>query len=135
MGGDDVGARVLSSLTDAFETGNYELLLVLNASRPFTADVAGSCKMIEDIEASSRLKFTGIISNTHLMDDTSVELVLEGLNLARAVGKKTKLPVVFLSVTKNIADKLKPREIALPVLTLDRSLLKPWERKKTLGTD
>ena len=135
VGGDDTGARVLSSLSDAFEPGGYELLLVLNASRPFTADVAGCRSMIDEIETASRLKFTGIISNTHLMDDTSSELVLEGLSLARAVSEKTKLPVVFLSVTIDILDKLNPREINLPVLTLDRSLLKPWERKKASGTD
>lgn len=136
VGGDDTGARVLSSLTDAFETGPYELLLVLNASRPFTADVTGCLKMIKSIEISSRLKFTGIISNTHLMDDTSVELVLEGLKLARTVSEKTGLPIVFLSAITDILDKLSPRKVALPVLPLDRSLLKPWERrKKTSGTE
>ncbi|MBN1211226.1 MAG: cobalamin biosynthesis protein CbiA [candidate division Zixibacteria bacterium] len=136
VGGDDTGARVLSSLSDAFEPGNYELLLVLNASRPFTADLAGCRAMIDEIEAASRMKFTGIISNTHLMDDTSTGLVLEGLNLARAVSEKTGLPVVFLSATIDIIDNLNPREVTLPVLPLDRSLLKPWERrKKTSGTE
>lgn len=135
VGGDDTGAKVLSSLSDAFAPGSYDLLLVLNASRPFTADLEGSCKMIKSIETASRLKFTGIISNTHLMDDTTLEIVLDGLKLSEEVSAATKLPVYFLSSTSDILDKLTPRDISCPVLTLERSLLKPWERKKVSGTD
>ena len=135
VGGDDTGAKVLSSLSDAFEAGSYELLLVLNASRPFTSDLKGCLNMIHAIESASRLKFTGIIANTHLMDDTTIEIVLDGLKLTEEVSGKTKLPVNFLSATSDIIDKLNPRKISLPVLTLERSLLKPWERKKVSGTD
>ena len=135
VGGDDTGARVLSSLSDAFAPDSYELLLVLNASRPFTSNLAGCRKMIEEIETASRLKFTGIISNTHLMDDTSIDIILKGLDLAIEVGQVTKLPVVFLSVNSDIIDKINPQKINLPILPLDRSLLKPWERKKVAGTD
>jgi len=135
VGGDDTGAKVLSSLSDAFAADSYELLLVLNANRPFTSDLEGCLKMINAIESASRLKFTGIIANTHLMDDTTLEIVLDGLKLAEEVSAKTKLPVNFLSSTSDIIDKLNPRKISFPVLTLERSLLKPWERKKVSGTD
>lgn len=129
VGGDDQGARVLSSLADAFTPHNYELLLVLNGNRPFTADVAGARKMMNEIEAASRLRFTGIIANTHLIEHTTVETVLDGLALAKDVSKATKLPVVFVSATRNVTEKLDLRRIDVPVLPLDRSLLKPWERK------
>ncbi|MDD5425077.1 MAG: cobalamin biosynthesis protein CbiA [candidate division Zixibacteria bacterium] len=133
IGGDETGARVLSSLSDAFTPGQYELLLVLNARRPFTSDLAGCQKMLADIEAASRLKFSGLISNSHLMDETDPDTVLQGLELANKVSRKTNLPVVFISMTTDIMDKIEPRLIDLPVLALDRSLLKPWERKKVSG--
>ncbi len=41
VGGDDDGARLLSSMADAFEVNGYDMLLVLNANRPFKADLAG----------------------------------------------------------------------------------------------
>jgi len=129
VGGDDVGARALSSLADAFVPGEYEMFLVLNANRPFTADIEGACKVIEEIEMSSRLKFTGIISNTHLMDDTTDETVTDGLKLARDVSDKTGLRVVFLSAEADILEQMNLQGLGLPVLRLNRSLLKPWETR------
>ena len=128
VGGDDVGARVLSSLAEAFVDRSYELLLVLNKNRPFTADVDGCIKMINDIETSSRLEFTGIIANTHLMEHTTPELVLDGLKLADKVSDRTGLPVVFLSVEADLVDDSDLTETSIPVLPLHRLLLKPWER-------
>ncbi|MCK4632451.1 MAG: cobalamin biosynthesis protein CbiA [candidate division Zixibacteria bacterium] len=128
VGGDDVGARVLSSLHDAFEKGGYEMLLVINANRPFTSDVAGCMKMLNDIEKSSRLKFTGIISNTHLMEYTTPDTIMDGYRLTQEVATKTKLPIVFLSAMSEIVTGVEPGLIDVPVLLLDRYLLKPWER-------
>ncbi len=127
VGGDDVGARVLSSLAGSFTPGTYELLLVLNGNRPFTADVEGACRVMSEIESSSRLKFTGIISNTHMMDDTTVETVTTGLKLASATGERTGLPVVFFSAVGEIVEQMDLRRTDVPLLRLNRSLLKPWE--------
>jgi len=127
VGGDDVGARVLSSLGSVFDKETYDLLLVLNASRPFTADVDGSCKVIKSIEEASRLKFTGIIANTHLMDNTTPEIIYDGLKLAKDVSRLTGLPVKFLSVENKMVSKLDLDRIDVPVVILNRSLLKPWE--------
>jgi hypothetical protein len=135
VGGDDVGARVLSSLTDAFHPGGYEMFLVLNARRPFTTDVDGTLHLISDIQDAARLKFTGIISNTHLMHDTTAEIVMEGLSLARRVSQRTALPIAFLGAVADIAKQLSPREIGLPLLVLDRALVKPWEHIGNTWTD
>ncbi|NOY88019.1 MAG: cobalamin biosynthesis protein CbiA [FCB group bacterium] len=128
-GGDDVGAKVLSSLNNAFIPDTYELLLVLNANRPFTSDMEGCLKMIKNIETASRLKVTGIISNTHLMENTTPEIIIKGLKLSKAVSKKTKLPLSFLSATTQDLKKIALNAIDIPVLPLNRLLLKPWEKK------
>lgn len=130
VGGDDVGARVLGSLAGAFEPGEYEMLMVLNANRPFTSTVDGSIKVMREIEQSSRLKFTGLISNTHLMDHTTAETIRDGLAQAQSISKKTALPVLFMSATDEVLDMLEGESVGVPVLRLNRSLLKPWERKK-----
>ena len=129
VGGDDVGARVLSSMADAFMVNGYEFLIVLNAKRPFTSDVSGSLKMIRDIEMSARLKFTGIVSNTHLIGETTTRTVIEGCKLAEEVGKAAKIPVAFVSVVAEVAKQLAPDVIKAPVFALKRQLLKPWEEK------
>ncbi len=135
VGGDDVGARVLSSLTDAFRAGSYEMLLVLNGRRPFTADVDGSIKMITDIQVAARLRFTGIIANTHLMHETTPEIVMEGLSLARRVSQRMALPIAFVSAVPELVSRLSAREIDLPMLELDRALVKPWEHVGNTWTD
>ncbi len=131
IGGDDVGARVLSSLAEAFSDNSYELLLVLNGNRPFTADADGCLKMIREIEESSRLKFTGIIANTHLMEHTTPAIVRDGLALAREVSRRSGLPVVFVSVVADLADGPDLAIKDIPVLPLNRLLLKPWEKDRS----
>lgn len=134
VGGDDAGARVLSSLADAFVPKGYEFLIVLNARRPFTSDVAGSLKMMRAIEGSSRLKFTGIVSNTHLIGETTTEVVEEGYRLAAEVGKVAEIPIVFVSVVEDVAAKLDKKTVPVPILAMSRQMLKPWEEKsRALG--
>jgi len=130
VGGDDVGARVLSSLSNAFDDGTeYEMLIVLNANRPFTSDVESSIKMMKGIEKASRLTFTGLISNSHMMEYTDAEIVKAGIELAVKVSKKTSLPIAFVSALKEIFEKSKIDTGGLPVLPLKRMLLKPWEKE------
>ena len=128
VGGDDVGARVLSSLTDSFPQHDYDLLLVLNANRPFTATVDACRSLMQKIETASRLKFTGIISNTHMLEFTTAETVRDGLKLARALSTATRLPIVFVSALPQQLEDLSTDDIDVPVLPLERLLLKPWER-------
>jgi len=127
VGGDDVGARVLSSLAESFEAGSYEMLLVLNARRPFTSDVDGCLKMIAEIEASSRLKFTGIIANTHLLEETTARIMLDGLDLARRVSERSGLPIAFVSGLREVVESSEFDDLQVPMLPLKRALLKPWE--------
>ncbi len=129
VGGDDAGARVLSSLADAFIPGEYEMLLVVNVNRPFTKDIPSSRQLISRIEDSSRLTFTGLISNSHMMEHTTTDTILQGVQVAEELSRATNLPLVFVSVTQDILEKIHPEQLQTPVLSLDRYLLKPWERK------
>ncbi|SYZ73943.1 conserved hypothetical protein [Candidatus Zixiibacteriota bacterium] len=130
VGGDAQGARALGALSDAFVSGRYEMLMVLNSRRPFTSDVAGSIKTMTRIEMTSKLKFTGLISNSHMIDETSPEIIMEGFRLAREVEEATHLPLKFVSAKKEVLENMDPARIDCPVLPLTRLMLKPWERKK-----
>lgn len=129
LGGDDVGGRVLSSMADSFAADKYDMFFVLNANRPFTSDLASALKMIEDIQISCRLKFTGIASNTHLIDETDRETIMRGVKLAREVEKETGIELKLVCAIAEIFDTIKPEEIECEVLPLSRYMLKPWEVK------
>lgn len=130
VGGDDVGSRVLSSLTDAFPANGYEMLLVLNGNRPFTDTVNNCMKLIGEIETASRLKLTGLIANTHLLEETTPEIVYTGMELTRKVSEAASIPILFCCSTTGVAQELSAEKINVPMLALERMLLKPWETKE-----
>jgi hypothetical protein len=126
VGGDDVGARMLSSLREPLGEAPYALLQVLNSRRPFTDTVDGCLKMQRSIEEASRLSVTGYIVNSHLIEQTTVEVVLEGYDLARRVSDRSGVPVELVSVMGDLAQLPEIKEIDAPVLHLERIMLPPW---------
>ncbi len=125
VGGDDVGARVLASFAGAF--GEHEMLQVVNGFRPFTDTVEGCLQIMDEIQAASRLAMSGIISNAHLMDETTVETILEGAALAQKVAHAREIPLRFVTAPAALAGEV---EAGLPkgvtVLPIDRHMLPPW---------
>ncbi len=139
VGGDDVGARVLSGFA-ADLAERAELLLVLNARRPFTDTVEGALGIIREIEAASRLSVTGLVSNTHLMENTTAQTVQEGLALARDVGAALDVPLRFVAVMQEVADQLTEQglseaDLPAPVLQMQRRMLPPWINPLRQGRD
>jgi len=101
-GGDDTGARVLGSLSDVLAGQDPDLLLVLNFRRPFTPDVPSAVAMARDIEAAARLRVTGIVSNTHLMAETTADIVRDGLRMAREVADALGVQVRAVAVEEGL---------------------------------
>ncbi len=95
VGGDGNGARVLSRFAHLIEKRDYDMYIVLNANRPFTRDADSAISYISDINSHSRLNINGIINNTHLLRETTLEDIQRGEKLAREVSEKTGIPVIF----------------------------------------
>lgn len=133
VGGDDDGARVLSGLSSFF--GDYEMLQVVNQRRPFTDTVEGCLKIQHEIEVASRLKVTGVISNSHLMDETDEEVILEGAAFAHEVGSTRGQELRFTTVERRLAEQVDFERIDSPVLVFDRLMLPPWKKAVKLGSD
>jgi hypothetical protein len=132
VGGDDVGARVLASLRTSLGDGAYQLWQVINAKRPFTDTVDGCLAMRRAIEASSRLSVTGLLANTHLIDQTTSATVLDGWHLAHAFCDRASLPVRAVAVMEPLAAAPELRVIDAPLLRLERLMLPPWlQRRET----
>ncbi len=130
VGGDLQGTKALGSIANLFQNDSYEMLIVLNSRRPQTSEVETSIQTLNRVEMTSGLKFTGLISNTHMIDETDVEIVMEGYEMACKVSDKTGLPIFLISAKEEVVKNLNLDLIKSPVLPLTRSLLKPWERKK-----
>lgn len=129
VGGDAQGARALGSLSAEFKNDAYEMLMVLNSRRPATENVETSLKTMERIERTSKLKFSGLIANSHLIEETDFDVVVEGYRLGVEISAGTGLPLLFISVKENILNKIDVKTFECPVLPLTRTMLKPWERR------
>ncbi len=135
VGGDDVGARVLSSFRPLLHDGAYELWQVLNERRPFTSDRAGCVQAIRSIEASSRLRVTGLIANAHLIDETTADVVVSGCRLARDVAEETGLPLRCVAAMAPLAADPAVAALDAPVLRLVRHMLPPWSVRRSAATE
>lgn len=108
IGGDDRGALALGRWADDIRaSGDYEMLAVINASRPLTTSVEDTVEVLREIESASSIPFTGIVNNTNLGPQTTSECVLASLPYAEAVAAALNLKVRFTCCEKSIADKIK----------------------------
>ncbi len=128
-GGDDMGVRALSSVLDAVPAAETDFLCVLNFRRPFTPDPASAVEMLRKIEAAARLRFTGLVSNTHLMRETTPEIVREGYAMAGEVSAAVGLPVVMQAVEESTSFGLRAEEFGCPLFVLNRVVKPPFEEK------
>ena len=130
VGGDEVGARVLAGLAAQFDPERVELWFVVNGRRPFCDTPEGVLEAIRRVEAGARgWRVTGLVSNTHLMDETTAEMVEEGLALSRAVGAELGVEVAFVAVMEQVAAELDPQALRCPLLTMRRLMVPPWLRR------
>lgn len=129
-GGNDVGVKALSSVLDALPAQDASVLLVLNFRRPLTPDVPSAIAMARAIEGAARLKFTGVISNTHLIRETTPSVVLEGYGKALEVASQMGLPLLAVSVEKPLAGEVRERDPSCPLLAVERFVRPPFEKKE-----
>ncbi len=126
VGGDEVGARLLSSFSEPLKGRPYRLLQVINSRRPFTSTLEGCIRMKEGLEESSRLKVGGFIVNSHLITDTTIEVVLEGFELAQKLSEETGVPIEFVTAMGELAQAPELAALPAPILPLRRVMLPPW---------
>jgi len=98
VGGDDAGARVLGCYQEDLDRRGYDFYYVINISRPYAGNLDDVTGMASAIQSASGLKITGIINNTHLLWDTTLELIQEGAEFSGRVAKELGVPVVFHGV-------------------------------------
>ena len=117
IGGDDRGALALGRyVPDIKAEGDYEMLAVVNASRPLTRTAADAVEVLREIEEACALPFTGIVNNTNLGPQTTAETVLGSRAYADEVAALTGVPVRFTCAPVAVAEELKGKiEKLLPL--------------------
>lgn len=108
VGGDDRGALALGRYAPAIlKQNDYEMLLVINKFRPLTPDCASTIGVMREIETAAGMKFTGIINNSNLGDETTAEDILGSLGYAEEISKTSGLPIKMTTVKEDLYKNVK----------------------------
>lgn len=108
IGGDDRGAYALGRYAAAIKTENdYEMLFVVNCFRPLTKTVADTLEVMREIETACSMKFTAIVNNSNLGEETQVEDVINSMAYAEELSRATGLPIKMTAVKEELYDEIR----------------------------
>lgn len=94
LGGDPAGAIVIAQFAPTLST--YDLWAVVNFARPTTDTPRAAADLLREIVVATRLRLTGLISNTYVGETTTAEDILAGYAQTTALATLLGLPVVRL---------------------------------------
>lgn len=116
------GARTLNLLEGALRDPDLKIFAVINVSRPMTSSVKD---IVAEVSAMGRVD--GLINNTHLAGETTVELVQEGARKVSEAAAILGLPVVATLAGASLAEKIGPKDcMGNPVRPLERFMQKAF---------
>lgn len=95
------GADSLNLVEGALESPELKVWVVLNVARPMTSTVAD---IVEYVRSLSRVD--GLINNSHLGDNTSIEYVIEGRSIIEEAGRILGQPLVFTAVADTLKEEV-----------------------------
>ncbi len=110
------GAKTLNLLEGAGTDPDLKIYVVINIARPVTGSVMDIVDYIRELG-----KVHGIINNSHLGEDTDVDIVQQGALMVEAAARQLQLPVVATTAITKIAALIGPVDMAgHPVKKLNR---------------
>lgn len=125
VGGDNVGGRVVGRFAEHFKSNDYDMFFVVNANREKTQTAKEVLGYIDAIEASSKLKVTGLVNNTHLLRETTVEDIFKGQEVVKEVSKIKNIPIKYVCCLESLVDKL-PKDLEGDILPIKLYLREEW---------
>lgn len=126
VGGDAVGARTLGRYSRRVRNVPYEMWMVVNANRYFTQSANEAIEYIRAIEATSQLKVTGLVNNTHYLRETDTIDLLKGDEVCRKISAKLNIPVRYVSYIKSLTEKAKNLDLVGEHLPIDMQMRERW---------
>ena len=108
LGGNDAGARVLRQFRKYFEGDAHELWAVVNFRRYETLTVEKAREHVEAIAAELQLPVNGLVNNTHLLRETTPDILREGQALAEQLSADMGIPLLYTCYPAGI---IRPEDI------------------------
>lgn len=99
------GLDILDIINDIDNEENMEIFIVINTSKFETFSKENIIEYVafaEGLEKRPWKKFSGIISNTHLGDETTKDDVLRGYEIIKSAAKELNLPIRAIGVPETL---------------------------------
>ena len=123
IGGEDMGATILGSMKTRLDKSGADLLMAVNTRRPFTATADEIIMMASELTEASKMRITGFINNTNVLEDTKPEDIIEGERIVREVEQKTGIPLVMTTVMDGVMPDSMMGELKAPeVMKMTRTI-------------
>lgn len=132
VGGDGVGATVLSTLADAFQDRTLRVLQVVNPFRPHTDTLDGCNSIRKEIEKNSKMEINGLVGNANMMQDTTFKHIRMGYEFVSNLAEQNGLSLEFITIPDAIMKANDTSEFSCPLLTIKRQLVPPWMQAEDL---
>lgn len=107
-GGDASGAMILNQFKKYFAQP-YRLLCVVNPNRPGSDTVDKAVEHIRGVERATGLTVTGLVSNAHLIYETTAEDVLRGWAFTAEVAARSGVPALCACCMEKLAPEVAGR--------------------------
>jgi len=101
------GARTLHLLEGADKDPDLKVLAVINIARPLTGSVSD---IVDYVRGLGRVD--GLVNNSHLGDETTVEIIQEGAAVVAEAARRLGLPVVATAALAELAREIGPVDAA-----------------------
>lgn len=109
------GAQTLNLVEGALESTELRVIAVINYTRPMTGNRQRITEYIKNLG-----RVDAIVANTHLGNDTTIEIIKQGNNEILAVAQELNIPVDYMAVDENMRDSIKAEEFNLPIRFIHR---------------
>lgn len=108
------GARTLNLVEGADQSEYLKVLAVVNLMRPMTGSVDRIMEYINGLG-----KIDGIVANTHLGNDTTVDIVINGNQEIFKAAEELDIPIAYVAVDEKLKNYIK-EEFLVPVKFIKR---------------
>lgn len=124
IGGEDMGATILGSMKTRLDNTDAELLMAVNTRRPFTSNADEIIIMASELQEASKMKITGFINNTNILEQTTPSDILEGEKILLEVSDRTGIPLVMTTVMDGVMTEDELKQIKAPEVMKMRRTIK-----------
>ncbi|MTI93873.1 MAG: hypothetical protein FH749_00025 [Firmicutes bacterium] len=94
------GAKIFNLLEGADTDPDFTVIAVVNITRPVTGSVDDIVDYIRELG-----HVDGLVNNTHLGDETTLEIIEEGAEMIGQAADILELPILYTAVTEELAAK------------------------------